>query len=106
MNPPERIRWTDSRVDDLANEVRALRDVPKGMGELAVEMRHVQQDTNACHTALRELRDDFQAYCEEQAQTHEAHRLERKSDRRWMIGTALTAAGLVIAAMAILVGHF
>jgi hypothetical protein len=98
----ERVRWTDARLDDqfetVRNELRALRDVPKGMGEIAVELRYIKDDT-------RELRNDFSAYIEEQTQLRETHRVERKSDLRWVLGTVLTAASLIIAAMAILIGH-
>jgi hypothetical protein len=67
------------------------------MGEIAVELRYIKDDT-------REMRNDFSAYIEEQTQQREAHRVERKSDLRWVLGTIFTAASLIIAAIAIL-GH-
>lgn len=102
---PDRTRWGDSRLDDLANELRALREIPGKLAELVVELGYVKKDTAACHGAVRDLRADFTQYREEQEQQHEAHRLERKSDRRWMVGTVLTSAALVIAAMGLLLGH-
>lgn len=104
MNP-DRTRWGDSRLDDLANELRALRDIPMKLSELKSELKTLRRDMDACSQSVREHRDDFSTYVEEQEKTNEAHRLERKSDRRWMVGTVLTAAALVIAAMGLLVGH-
>ena len=115
MNP-DRTRWGDSRLDDafvalraqiaeVINEVRALRSLPTEIAKLSLLADRHYSDVNACHRAVRELRDDFNAYTEEQAETHEAHRLERKSDRRWMVGTVLTSAALVIGAMGLLLGH-
>lgn len=98
-------RWPDSRLDDLANELRALRNVPARIAEVAVDLGYLKKDTGACHRAVRDLRSEFNAYRDEQGEQREAHRLERKSDRRWMIGTVLTAAALVIAAMGLLLGH-
>lgn len=102
---PDRTRWGDSRLDDLANEFRALRDLPAKLAELIVELRHLKDDTSACHKSVRELRREFNNYREEQQDLIEAHRLERKQDRRWMIGTVLTSAALVVAAMGVLLGH-
>jgi hypothetical protein len=97
----ERVKWTDDRLDDqfktITDELRALRNVPQAMGEIAVELRYIKDDT-------REMRNDFSAYIEEQTQQREAHRVERKSDLRWVLGTIFTAASLIIAAIAIL-GH-
>lgn len=108
MNP-DRVRWTDSRLDDrfetLTSEMRALRDMPSKLAEFGAELRTMRRDVDACAGDVAEHRSDFQAYMEEQTQTHEAHRLERKSDRRWMVGTVLTSAGLVIAAMGLLLGQ-
>jgi DNA-binding ferritin-like protein len=108
MNP-ERVRWTDSRLDDrfetVTSELRVLRDVPTKLGEFKEQLRQLRRDVDACAESVKEHRDDFSAYVEEQTRTHEAHRIERKSDRRWMIGTVLTSAALVIAAMGLLLGH-
>src|SRR5438105_2968808 len=117
---PDRLRWTDSRLDDrfetVTGELRALRDVPAKLGELRGDLRRVKSDTDAVHSALRELRDDFAeyveqqrvdfgAYVEHQQKAQEAHRVERKADRRWMVGAVFTAAGLIVAAMSILLSH-
>lgn len=115
----DRLRWTDSRLDDrfetVTGELRALRDVPTKLGEMKGDVKRVQSDTNALHSSLRELTEDFAAYVEKQQkaheadrkereQLHEAQRLERKSDRRWIVGAVFTAAGLIIAAVGLLAG--
>lgn len=109
MNPERGLRWSDARLDDkfetITGELTALRKLPERLADVAAEVRNLRRDVDHCFTSLREHRDDFSTYVEEQDKTHEAHRLERKSDRRWMVGTVLTSAALVIAAMGLLVGH-
>lgn len=90
-----RVRWTDDRLDDkfqmLADEMRAIRDLPMKLAELVVEMREVKVDTHACFESVRETRALIETHREEQ-------RRERTSTVRWTIGSIFTAAGLVIAA--------
>lgn len=108
MNP-DRLRWTDSRLDDrfdtVTGELRALRDVPQTLGRFEEKLSNLRKDMDGCFAAMRDHRDDFSAYVEEQERTHEAHRIERKTDRRWMIGTVLTTGALIIAAVGIIVGQ-
>ena len=119
MNP-DRTTWGDSRLDaefkaihdelqglrplpervsNLIDETRALRSLPERLAEFAVEFRNLRSDVGNCFEAIRDAEDKREKREEEQ-------RLERKSDRRWMVGSAMTAAGLVIAALGILAGKF
>lgn len=112
---PELRRWTDERLDDLAKRVEdntrqqdlinQLRtdvstlksDLSGIVATLRTELRGVGGDTVQCITELRDLKVDLK-------KREEVQHDERRADRRWMIGTLLTTAGLVIAALAIFLG--
>src|SRR4051812_21018935 len=119
MNP-DRVTWGDSRIEAefaaireelheyrplpervnaLVDEFRVMRDLPTKLAEIAVEFRGMRADIGNCFEAIRDAEAKRGAREEEQ-------RLERKSDRRWMFGSAMTAAGLVIAALGLLAGKF
>lgn len=104
MNPTE--KYTDPLLDEkfetVHNEMRALRDLPMAMGEMKGELKRITEDTNRCHAAVREMREDFERFKDHQSELEDRRRLERKSDRRWIVGTGLTSASLVIAAIALL----
>lgn len=120
MNPEDRHVWGDSRIESefrtireelhelrplpervaiLTDELRAMRNLPERLAELAVEFRGMRGEINNCFSAIRNAESKREKREEEQ-------RLERKSDRRWMFGSAMTAAGLVIAAFGLLAGKF
>jgi hypothetical protein len=109
MTPPDRLRWTDSRLDDrfgvVTDEQRALRDIPQRMGKFEMEMDNLREDVKACADSVKGHRDDFAAYLKEQERTLEAHRVERKADLRWVIATILASGALIIAAMGLILGH-
>lgn len=69
--------------------------VVDGIGAMSVELSVVAKDTHACRENVHRLRNDWMA-----AAAREQAR--RTSDRRWMIGTVLSAAALVIAALGII----
>ena len=93
MTPLE--RWTDERLDDLAAEVHRMGAVVDGIAAMRVELVAVAKDAVACRNNVHKLRNDWMA-----AAAREQAR--RVSDRRWMIGTVLTSAALVIAALGII----
>jgi hypothetical protein len=109
MTPPDRLRWTDSRLDDrfgvVVDELRAIRDIPQRMGKFEMEMDNLREDVKACADSVKGHRDDFAAYLKEQERTLEAHRIERKADLRWVIATILASGALIIAAMGLILGH-
>jgi hypothetical protein len=78
VNPERTSRWGDSRLDDefaqireelhdlrplpervntLTNELRAMRDLPKGMAEIAVEFRGLRRDVGNCFEAIRDAEE-------------------------------------------------
>lgn len=105
------MEWNDARIGeqigqlwarlnelDRTNERLAL--LERGVAELAEDQRIGLAD---CRDAVKTLTDAFAL----RAAAREAERRERerdrKTDRRWLIGAILTSAGLVVAAMAVLI---
>lgn len=93
------LRPLPERVSTLTDEMRVMRDLPTRLAEIAVEFRGMREDIGNCFTAIREAEAKREAREEEQ-------RRERKSDRRWMVGSAFTAASLVVATLGLLAGKF
>jgi hypothetical protein len=106
---PDRLKWGDSRLDDkfgtIADEMRGLRDLPKAMAKFEIQMENLHEDVSTCAESIKQHRDDFAAYLKEQERLQEARRIERRTDMRWSIGAILTSAGLVIAALSVILGH-
>ena len=94
-----RLRPLPERVAAVVDEQRALRELPSRLADMAAEFRYMRKDVGNCFDAIREAE-------EKRAKREEEQRLERKSDRRWMVGSSMTAASLVIAALALLAGRF
>ena len=88
-------RWNDDRLDDLAAEVRMLNQMPEKIIRVETELINVSKDAQACLEEVKTLNQHLSKREEEQ-------RIERKSDRRWLVGTGMTSASLVIAALALL----
>ena len=114
-----RSKWSDERLDDnvgiIHDELRALRELPRSVADLANDVERMATDLNGCYTATRETAAELASYIreerdrldrerEERERKAEQRRLERKSDRRWLVGTGLSSAGLVIAALGLLAG--
>lgn len=101
---PELYRWNDDRLDDLAARVEQIAreyehilNIRTELAEMRGQIKGVGGDTTECITELRALKTELQT-------RETTQRLERRADRRWMVGTLLTTAGLVIAALAIFLG--
>jgi hypothetical protein len=91
-------RWPEERLDELARDVHRH-------GEILAELREANavskervglaiKRSNDCLTAVENLEAYLHRRDEEQAR-------ERKSDRRWLVTTGLSSAGLVVAALAV-----
>jgi hypothetical protein len=114
---PDRTTWGDTRLDDefkqirdelhelrplpgrvnmITDELRALRDLPTNLAEFAIEFRGLRKDVGKCFDAIREAEN-------KREKRDEVQRKERKNDRWLMLTTILTAAGLIIGTIALLV---
>lgn len=112
----DRTRWTDDRLDDrfvhldervndVTHEVHALRNLPNAVSELAVEVREARSDVDHGFESMRDLSQKLDLHVTERREKDEQHRVERKSDRRFLVTTMLTAVGIVIAGVALLMNH-
>lgn len=77
---------------DLANIVKRI---PEDMATMRERLGLAIKRSNDCLHKHEELEDFLHQRDREQAR-------ERKSDRRWLVGTGLSSAGLVIASLALL----
>ena len=88
MNPTD--RWTDERLDDLANTLWATREVPERVAVLESALENMRGDVHDCKTGIDKL--------------HEARaqeRRDRKRDFQWVIGSVLASASIIVAALAV-----
>jgi len=97
-------RWTDERLDDLARQVQANTEQIKEYAKfrealirLEARLDGIGEDAHNCLSDLKDLKASL-------ARREEIQHAERKADRRWMIGTAIATAGLIVAALAIFIG--
>lgn len=86
-----------SQFADLDRDIRAFGPLAKDVGDLQHQMQLALAEAKGARSELADLRKSLQDRAE-------AQRLERKSDRRWLIGTVLTSAALIIAALQVLGG--
>ena len=98
------------RLDALEHRVKNI-EVAAAIGEDARQRDHerlmlMDQVLTNLDAALRDLhaKHDQRARAEETRQKEQ--RKERKSDRRWMVGTGLTSAALVVAALGLFADKF
>lgn len=112
---PELVRWGDDRLDELAAQVRRNAERLEENAKIREELIKVRErlanvggDTHDCITELREFKRQTEARArkdaEDQAKRDQLQHEERKADRRWMIGTLLATATLIVGALAVFVG--
>lgn len=97
-------RWTDERLDDLAEQVKANTARIEAFADIRADLVGIRSNVVDAHgdarDALAELR---QLKADMEKRATEQHK-ERKADRKWMIGTVLATATLVVAALAVFLG--
>lgn len=91
------VKWNDDRLDDLAREVHGLTDTRDAVIRLDGSVTTVHADVTALSAAFNEWKKD-------EAVKIERQREERKADRRWLIGTVLASASIIVGALAVFVG--
>jgi hypothetical protein len=117
-------RWTDERLDDRFRAIEAalqahqksldlLADTGMRVVRLDGHVLAIAEDTKECREGVRELAAALkktadalaaQELAQSKAKLEEREQLgkERKSDRRWLIGTVLTVLALVVATFSVL----
>ena len=93
----ERTRWNDDRLDDFHRDFVSMKATVARVPVLEEQLKGIAEDAAVARRNTHELRNDWQAAAVQQE-------LERKKDRRWLVGTILSAAGLIVAAIAVLQG--
>lgn len=87
------------------NGLRATVDYLKTQVDRLWEHKASSESVATLGRDVREIKTQLSELLALIEKRQEAAGKERKSDRRWMIGTSLTAAGLVIAALGIILPH-
>ena len=96
MNPPD--RWSDDRIQDLADELQVLRDLPMRVALLDQSLKTSGENIRECRDDMRHMAEKMEAM-EAARQNRESEAIrERKKDRRWLIATFIAAAMMVIGA--------
>jgi chromosome segregation ATPase len=117
-------RWTDPRLDDRFaaidrtlkehdERIRTQAETSARIGAMDAQIASVLEDTRECRDGIDAVKTSLAAttaaleagrLAQAEAKLVERAELERerKSDRRWLIGTVLTVTALLIAAMGVL----
>jgi hypothetical protein len=97
-------RWNDERLDDLHQRVnentRKFEEFLSLRSDLVDLRAHVlgaEKIATDAYLALNALQSKLEA-------RQDAQQIERKADRRWMVGTFLVSAGLIVAAVRLFIG--
>ena len=85
------------QVSDLDRDIRAFAPLTKEVNDLQHELSMALSEARGARAELGELRKSLE-------RREEAQRLERKSDRRWLVGTVLSSAALIVGAIQVLGG--
>jgi hypothetical protein len=101
---PELIRWSDDRLDDLWREVQGLSDMREEIIRIDVRTSSGATTQAECLRKLEALELRMNLRDEQRLEERKAQAQERKADRRWLVLTLLTVAGLIIAALGIFLG--
>jgi hypothetical protein len=72
------------------------------MVALEKDLEAVREDTSECRTGVERIQSSLEKRNEQRETERKEAVAERKSDRRWLTGTILTSAGLVIAGVGLL----
>lgn len=99
MTPDGRTIWTDARLDDLHSELLPLRGLLQTVAKHDLAIENNSKDIDG-------LGNKIQTFILEQREAERDRIRERKADRRWLVGTVLTSAALVIAALGLLLDKF
>lgn len=89
------------QVDDLADDVHVFAGAvaqqavfSEQIANLREKLLEIRRDLDGLHDSLRAFKQELEARERTQVQ-------ERKSDRRWMVGTVIASTSVIIGALAI-----
>lgn len=94
----------EQQVSTHETDIRAIGPMAVTIAKLELSFTHIEAelrgargDTAACRDEVKDLKSSL-------LDREQTQRKERKADRRWLIGTVLTSAALVIGAIQVLGG--
>lgn len=95
----ERVAKVEQKVDDLSDDVRAMAPLAGQQALLDANLSHLDEGLAAVRAGLDGLKEHLTSRAEQQQK-------DRIADRRWLIGTVLAAASIIIAALSVLADKF
>jgi chromosome segregation ATPase len=85
------------QIGDLDRDIRSFAPIVKEVNDLTHNLERAATDAREARAELGQLRKTL-------TERQEVQRLERKSDRRWLVGTVLSSAALIVGAIQVLGG--
>lgn len=92
-------RWSDDRLDELVGRVKKLEARVEELPGTHERLKNVEGSVVAVGRNLDGLVAKLELREQETQKARQEALKERKSDRRWLIGTVFTSAGFIITAL-------
>lgn len=104
----QKVAKLEQRVEDLLVSIRdqfaGLDGDIRRFGPMVEEVNDLKHQLELALTEARGARVELGELRKSLDDRAETQRLERKSDRRWLVGTVLSSAALIVAAIQVLGG--
>jgi uncharacterized coiled-coil protein SlyX len=104
----QKVARLEQRVEDLLMSVKEqIGDLDRDIRSFAPMVKQVNDHEHMLSAALEEARGaraELGELRKSLDRREETQRVERKSDRRWLVGTVLSSAALIIGAIQVLGG--
>jgi hypothetical protein len=106
----DRSNWSDARLDDTFHSIErrliSVEGVNVRLASLETEIGFLRSDTHECSAGVQALRDLYDQRIKDRELERKERERDRKSDKRWWVGTVFTAAAFVIAALGLFADKF
>lgn len=93
----------EREIDRIDKRLMAVEAVPVRLVSMEVEMRGLADDLAECRRGVGELRKAVERRAVDREKERKQDMADRKSDRRFMVTTILSAAAIVVVAVGIIV---
>jgi predicted nucleic acid-binding Zn-ribbon protein len=104
----QQVAKLEQRVEDLlttiAVQFKTLNEDVRSFMPMVREVDNLRHQMTLAHNEAKAARDEIAELRRSLEERAERQQQERKSDRRWLVGTVLTSAGLIILAIQVLGG--
>ena len=92
-----RTRWTDERLDDWRRDFLDMKALAQQVPVMQEQLKGIADDAAVARRNTHALRNDMATNAAQQA-------ADRKADRRWLTGTLIATAGVIVTALIVLQG--